>query len=404
MTREKKRKLSIGVSIAGVILLVIIIFTSKEFKALFAKETESLEFNITDEQYVALHKFGDYDEGIIAVKARNNWQKYIAKELGLGYEVLGEQAYGEKTVLYGGIEQEITINSSGKEEVDIVYDSWLALLDEKRDVLWVNIAGNGYDYERISKIIIKDDIITAIGHRWETSPDYYSEVLITQYSVDGEKLSFGKTGIYGRARVIVDVEDEYYVFVDEELGINDSIYRISPNGDAERIYVCADEEKNERYTITDMCESDGKLYLSGYSRNVESYNLPQQELADDFFTNDEWVETRQNANGQYYSYLTDSKLAKLRDVYTAVLFEYDIETGKCVELKRMEKSIGGEVEVNENSEICWNVEDIKVVVRPRPFDIIGETEIVTYYYDMDGELIREEKNDEKGTYVRDWNE
>lgn len=400
MTREKKRKLSIGVSIAGVILLVIIIFTSKEFKALFAKETESLEFNITDEQYVALNKFGDYDKGIIAVKARNNWQKYIAKELGLGYEVLGEQAYGEKTVLYGSIEQEITISSSGKEEVDIVYDSWIALLDEKRDVLWVNIAGNGYDYESISKIIIKDDIITAIGHRWETSANYYSEVLITQYSVDGEKLSFGKTGIYGKPKVTVDVEDEYYVFVDEELGINDAIYRISQDGTSEKVYVCADEEKNERYTITAMYESDGKLYLSGYSRNVESYNLPQQELEDDFFFEDEGAQTRQNENGKYYTYLTDSKLDELRAVYEAVLFQYDIQTGECVEIERIDERIGGDIKVNEANELVWNVDDIKVVVRPTPFYIMGATEITVHYYDKNGELLREEKGDEMGTYVR----
>lgn len=404
MTREKKRVLSIAMSIVGVILLVIIIFSSKEFKALFAEETKRVEFNITDEQYVALNKFEYYDEGIIATKARNNWQKLIAKELGLGYEVRGEKAYGEKTVLYGGVEQEITEEVNGKEETDIVYDAWLALADENKDIEWVSIAGNGYDSERVLDVIINDDIITTIGYRWDSSYTYYSEVLISQYSTSGEKLSFAKTGIYGKTGAVVAVGDEYYAFVEEEVGINDTIYRISPDGTSEKLYVCGDKDKNERYTFNSMYENDGKLYLSGYSRNVKSYNLPQQELVDDFFTNDEWVETRQNVNGQYYSYLTDSKLTKLREVYMAVLFEYDIKTGECVELKRMDKRIGGDVEVGGNGEIRWNVEDIKVVVRPRPFDVIGDTEIVAYYYDMDGELLGEEKSDDKGTFVRHWNE
>lgn len=396
MTREKKRRLSIAISVIGVILLVIIIFTSKEFKALFVEETKPIEFNITDEQYVALNKFGDYDEGIIAVKARNNWQKHIAKELGLNYEVWGEKAYGKKTILYGGIEQEVSKIVYGKEQIDTVYDSWLAMLDENDKVLWVSIAGNGFDREAISEIVIKDDIITTIGYYWGSS-DY---ILLTQYSLSGEKLSFYKTGINGVPKVIVCLENEYYVFVDEELGINDAIYRISQDGTSEKLYVCADKEKNERYTITSMCESDGKLYLSGYSRNVKSYNLPQQELEDDYFGGDEGVETRQNENGKYYTYLTDSKLNELRAVYEAVLFEYDIQTGECVEIERIDERIGGEVEANEDGEIRWNVEDVKVVIRPTPFDIMGATEITVHYYDKNGELLREIKSDELGTYVR----
>ncbi len=396
MTREKKRKLSIAVSVIGVILLVTIIFTSKEFKALFVEETKPIEFNITDEQYVALNKFGDYDEGIIAVKARNNWQKHIAKELGLNYEVWGEKAYGEKTILYGGIEQEVSKIVYGKEQIDTVYDSWLAMLDENDKVLWVSIAGNGFDREAISEIVIKDDIITTIGYYWGSS-DY---ILLTQYSLGGEKISFYKTSIKGIPKVIVCLENEYYVFVDEEVGINDAIYRISQDGTSEKMYVCADKEKNERYTITDMCESDGKLYLSGYSRNVKSYNLPQQELEDDFFFGDECAETRQNENGKYYTYLTDSKLNELRAVYEAVLLEYDILTGECVEIERIDERIGGEVEANEDGEIRWNVEDVKVVVRPTPFDIMGATEITVHYYDKNGELLREIKSDELGTYVR----
>lgn len=396
MTREKKRRLSIAISVIGVILLVIIIFTSKEFKALFVEETKPIEFNITDEQYVALNKFGDYDEGIIAVKARNNWQKHIAKELGLNYEVWGEKAYGKKTILYGGIEQEVSKIVYGKEQIDTVYDSWLAMLDENDKVLWVSIAGNGFDREAISEIVIKDDIITTIGYYWGSS-DY---ILLTQYSLSGEKLSFYKTGINGVPKVIVCLENEYYVFVDEELGINDAIYRISQDGTSEKLYVCADKEKNERYTITSMCESDGKLYLSGYSRNVKSYNLPQQELEDDYFGGDEGVETRQNENGKYYTYLTDSKLNELRAVYEAVLFEYDIQTGECVEIERIDERIGGEVEANEDGEIRWNVEDVKVVIRPTPFDIMGATEITVHYYDKNGKLLREIKSDELGTYVR----
>lgn len=396
MTREKKRKLSIAVSIIGVILLVFIIFTSNEFKALFVEETKTIEFNITDEQYVALNKFGDYDEGIIAVKARNNWQKHIAKELGLNYEVWGEKAYGEQTILYGGIEQEISKIVYGKEQTDTVYDSWLAMLDENDKVLWVSIAGNGFDREAISEIVIKDDSIMTIGYYWGSS-DY---ILLTQYSLSGEKISFYKTGINGVPKVIVCLENEYYVFVDEELGINDAIYRISQDGTSEKVYVCADEEKNERYTITAMCESDGKLYLSGYSRNVESYNLPQQELEDDFFFEDEGAQTRQNENGKYYTYLTDSKLDELRAVYEAVLFQYDIQTGECVEIERIDERIGGDIKVNEANELVWNVEDIKVVVRPTPFYIMGATEITVHYYDKNGELLREEKGDEMGTYVR----
>ena len=396
MTREKKRKLSIAVSVIGVILLVIIIFTSKEFKALFVEEIKPIEFNITDEQYVALNKFGDYDEGIIAVKARNKWQKHIAKELGLNYEVWGERAYGEKTILYGGIEQEVSKIVYGKEQIDTVYDSWLAMLDEKREVLWVSIAGNGFDREAISEIVIKDDIITTIGYYWGSS-DY---ILLTQYSLSGEKLSFYKTGINGVPKVIVCLENEYYVFVDEELGINDALYRISQDGTSEKVYVCADKEKNERYTITDMCESDGKLYLSGYSRNVKSYNLPQQELEDDIFGGDEGVETRQNENGKYYTYLTDSKLNELKAVYEAVILEYDIQTGECVEIDRIDERIGGDIKVNESNELVWNVEDIKVVIRPTPFDIMGATEITVHYYDKNGEMLREEKTDESGTYVR----
>lgn len=395
MTREKKRKLSIAVSVIGVILLVIIIFTSKEFKALFVEETKPIEFNITDEQYVALNKFGDYDEGIIAVKARNNWQKHIAKELGLNYEVWGEKAYGEKTILYGGIEQEVSKIVYGKEQIDTVYDSWLAMLDENDKVLWVSIAGNGFDREAISEIVIKDDIITTIGYYWGSS-DY---ILLTQYSLSGEKLSFYKTGINGVPKVIVCLENEYYVFVDEELGINDAIYRISQDGTSEKVYVCADKEKNERYTITDICESDGKLYLSGYSRKVKSYNLPQQELEDDIFGGDEGVETRQNENGKYYTYLTDSKLNELKAVYEAVILEYDIQTGECVEIDRIDERIGGDIKVNDSGELVWNVEDIKVVIRPTPFDIMGATEITVHYY-KNGELLREIKSDELGTYVR----
>lgn len=400
MTRENKRKLSIGVSVVGVILLVIIIFTSNEFKALFASEAKSVEFNITDEQNVALNKFEYYDEGIIAVKARNNWQKHIAKELGISYEVWGEKAYGEKTLLYGGIDQEISQIVYGKEQIDTVYDSWLAMLDENDKVLWVNVAGNGYDHEKISDVIVKDNIITVIGHRWETSLVHYSEVLFTQYSMEGEKLTFEKTGVYGKPKLIVPVENEYYVFVDEETGMNDAIYRILDNGTSEKVYVCADKEKNERYTITSMCESDGKLYLSGYSRNVKNYNLPRQELKDDFFFGEECAETRQNENGKYYTYLIDSKLNELRAVYEAVLFEYDIQTGECVEIDRIDERIGEDIKVNESNELVWNVEYVKVVVRPTPFDIMGATEITVHYYDKNGELLRAKKSDELGMYVR----
>ena len=275
--------------------------------------------------------------------------------------------------------------------------AWMAKVDDSGNIIWTHKLENGFADEYIAAILENDAVIS------RGNLEFFC---LSQYDVNGNKLSFKKTeiGNYGiwNATIFGDgyivqlgsyVAGEYakIVKVDRAGNITESF---SYDGGESFSY----EGEDCRYFITDMIEFDGKIYLSAYSvpvlENEEANAGGRYDIA---------AVLNYIFDNQMFS-ISDEELTKLvRDNYTAVLFVCEPTGGEPQEFYLVKGSLGGKLDISALGELLWDVESITTTYfspYTSSFTIGGTSYVYRYTFDNGGALISQEKTGEVADYRR----
>lgn len=172
--------------------------------------------------------------------------------------------------------------------------------------------------------------------------------LLTQVATDGFALSFAEP-----------TETGYILYLTESGG-NNKFIQLDARGTV--INSFAANAKDGRYFFRQMLVYGKKVYLSGY---IIPNNLTKDE--------------RLNWKTEYY---------------TAVLFVYDLETGKPEEFYTVHNSLGLELSVNNDGNLVWQSGYVFYVEnRPEmsgPFSCTGAYLIFQYTFTPEGKLVAQQ--------------
>ena len=252
---------------------------------------------------------------------------------------------------------------------------------------------NGFEDEYIGEILENADGSYAVISRGD-----FKYFCLSQYTSDGKETYFKKTevgnyGIWNAARL----GDGYIVQLGSHMTNEYSkIIKVDYEGNITESFSYGG--KDAYYSITDMIEYNGNIYLSAYS-------VPK--LADE----------DQSAGGRYeiaavLNYLFDNGIWEIsseeltpmvRDNYTAMLLVCDPTTGTPQEFYSVKGSLGGELSLSDSGMLLWDVESITTTFfspATSSFTIGGTSYVFRYTFDAIGELVSQEKTGEVVDYRR----
>lgn len=266
---------------------------------------------------------------------------------------------------------------------------WVARVDESGNILWQRKVDHGFQHEYISQVVDNGDGTWAVVSRGDL--EY---LCLGQYDTSGNELSFHKTqvgnlGIWNVVRLgdgylaqlgnITDGETDRLVKLDREGNLLDSF-----------LY----EGEDCDYTITNMIEFGGRVYLSAYAVPKQTDRGGRYEIADILaylFDNNIWE-------------ISSEELTPMvRDNYTAVLLLCDPEGGAPETFYSVKGSLGGKLAVNDTGELVWDVESVvDTFFSPATssFTIGGTCQVFRYTFDEAGTLLRQEDTGETVPYRR----
>ena len=148
------------------------------------------------------------------------------------------------------------------------------------------------------------------------------------------------------------------------------------------------------YTITNMIEFGGRVYLSAYAVPKQTDGGGRHEIANILaylFDNNIWE-------------ISSEELTPMvRDNYTAVLLLCDPEGGTPEIFYSVKGSLGGRLTVNDTGELGWDVESVvSTFFSPatNSFTIGGTCQVFCYTFDNAGTLLRQEDTGETVPYHR----
>lgn len=364
---------------------------------------EITQDNPTPEDVKNLWNYKNYTGGFIGSTQTGVHYKYRSeykKDKTLGFEI-HDKSYLEK---YNGDELlwSVSVSDFWIENFSIVSDgviaygrtdtlssnqkshAWMAKIDLEGNLVWKKMLSNGFNREYISAVVENDDGSYAVFSRGDLK--YFC---LSQYAVDGKETHFHKTevgnyGIWNAARF----EDGYIV----QLGRNEltQIVKVDREGNITDSFTYSDE--NFYYSITDMIEFNGNIYLSAYAvprlSNEEPNTGSRYELANVvkyLFDNNIW------------EIASEELTPMVRDNYTALLLVCEPQTGKPQEFYSVKGSLGGKLSVSDTGNLLWNVESITSTFfspATSSFTIGGTSYVFRYAFDTSGLLMSQEKTEE----------
>ena len=260
--------------------------------------------------------------------------------------------------------------------------AWMAKIDADGNLVWKKMLSHGFDSEYISAVVENNDGSYAVFSRGDLK--YFC---LSQYTVDGKETHFHKTevgnnGIWNAARF----EDGYLVLLGRNA--NAQIVKVDREGNITDSFSYGDEDFH--YSITDMIEFNGNIYLSAYA-------VPRTDNLD--------ASSRYEIEG-VLQYLFDNHIWEIsseeltplvRDNYTALLLICEPEAGKPQEFYSVKGSLGGKLSVSDTGNLLWDVESITSTFyspQTNSFTIGGTSYVFRYTFDKSGLLMSQEKTEE----------
>ncbi len=254
----------------------------------------------------------------------------------------------------------------------------LLALDADGNLLWKVIQNNATGYDRIDKILSHPDgSYTAFGRCGYTGDNFDNALTVNKYDKNGTQLFANTIDI--RDHVIQNVAltgSGYLVHLSSYVTIEYSrILMLDSEGNLLRDFRYESEEND--FFISDLCEYNGTVYISGYStpKAPEEYrNYMMRDLyaivdnIHSFDNRDKYVNN---------SFTKEELLSMFRDQFTAVLLVCGPDAGTPQEFYSVAGSLGDEVYVTGDS-VCWFTKDIiDCSYSPQEITMIGNVGHVT---------------------------
>lgn len=324
---------------------------------------------------------------------------------GLGFDVLDKsilECYRDGELLwtaeFPGLYVEDGVHTSAGTAVWGHNDTWsseqpvyssLARVDEAGNILWQRQLDHGFEREYIAAVVDNGDGTWAVVSRGD-----FQHLCLSQYDTDGNELFnyAAEVGNYGIWNVVC-LGDGYLVQLGNRTeGENARLVKLDREGGVLDTFVYEGEDCD--YTITDMIEFGGRVYLSAYAVPKQTDGGGRHEIANilEYLFRKGIMEIS-----------SEELTPMVRDNYTAVLLLCDPEGGAPETFYSVKGSLGGKLTVNDAGELVWDVESIaNTFFSPATssFTIGGNCQVFRYTFDAAGALLSREDTGETVPYHR----
>lgn len=271
--------------------------------------------------------------------------------------------------------------------------SYMSFVTDGGEVLWTLKLDNGFHTEYICSIVDNGDGTMAVFSRGDLGV-----FCLGQYDKEGNRKSFGKTeiGNYGIWNA-VRFEDGYIVQLGSyNTGEMAKIVKADKNGNITESFSYTSEDYY--YYITDMIEFGGNIYLSAYA-------VPKGEDDEHAKTGHYEISSiiEEIIDNRNFKISSEELTKKVRDNYTAMLLVCDSSVGTPMEFYSVNGAVGGELSLDENGNLLWDVENIATVSyspMTSAYSFKGASYIYRYTFDRNGLLISHVKTGEITDFIR----
>lgn len=295
----------------------------------------------------------------------------------------GEQLLWSVTVPGIYIENSVAVSDGvlayGRADKISMTLAWVVKISPDGQLLWQKMLSNGFTDEYIAAVLENGDGSYAVFSRGD-----FKYFTLSRYAADGTLISARKTEAEnGWVRNAVLFEDGYLV------QFGNDIARVDREGNITDSFSYSDD--NFVYSITDMTEFNGRIYLSAYAvpqlgEDEPTYGRSKiARILRYLFENNIWE-------------ISDEELTPLvRDNYTALLLVCEPSTGRPQEFYSVKGSLGGKLAVSDAGALTWDVESITSTYyspATSSFTIGGTSYVFRYTFGTSGVLLGCEKTDE----------
>lgn len=257
--------------------------------------------------------------------------------------------------------------------------AWIVKISPDGHLVWQRMLNNGFTNEYISAVLENEDGSYAVFSRGN-----FKYFTLSQYTADGELISSRTTEAEnGWVRNAVLFGDGYLV------QCGNDILKVDREGNITDSFSYSDD--NFVYTITDMLEFNGSIYLSAYA-------VPQLSEDEPTYGRSKIARILRYLHDNNIWDISSEELTPLvRDNYTALLLVCEPSTGEPREFYSVKGSLGGELAMSGAGELLWDVESITSTYyspATSSFTIAGTSYVFRYTFDASGTLVSQTKTDE----------
>ncbi len=275
---------------------------------------------------------------------------------------------------------------------------YLSRVSDDGTILWTKRLDHGFQQETIAGVVDNGDGTWAVISRGE-----YNVICLSQFDLDGNELSSCSTevstgNIYNFARLGDGYLVQYGQWYHDDTA---RILRLDRGGSV--LSDISYEGDDCIYTITDMIEFGGRVYLSTYAVPKQTDEGGRNEIANVLDYVFDRMKDGQSANGSDYGVPNDELTRRVRDNYTAVLLLCEPDGGEPETFYAVRGSLGADLNVNDGGELVWDVQSVtSTFFSPltSSFTIGGTCEVFRYAFDEAGRLVRRTDTGEQVPYRR----
>lgn len=225
----------------------------------------------------------------------------------------------------------------------------LILLDAEGNILWKTLQNNSTSFDTIYDALCNPDGSYTTFGRCTVGDEVGDHICVNKYSKDGTPIFANILDIKDRTIEHVALTDSGYLISLSSYVVVDFSHVLKLDFDGNLVGDFRYESEECDFYISDFCESNGTVYISGYS----TPKAPDKIRA--YFQRDIFELKQELADGVVRS--DEELLSLFRDNFTAVLLVCEPDSGTPKEFYSVEGSLGDEVYVS-NGSVCWFTRDI----------------------------------------------
>jgi len=234
----------------------------------------------------------------------------------------------------------------------------LIALDTDGTVLWRVAQNNAAGYDRIDTILPHPDgSYTTFGRCYTDNKTFINALTVNKYDKNGTQEFFNIIDISGHIiRNAALTDSGYLLHLTSYVTIEFSrILNLDSEGNLLGDFRYESEEND--FFISDICEHNGTVYISGYATPKAPEDYGNYLMRDLYSLRDKLHSFENRDKYITNSFTKEELLAMFREQFTAVLLVCGPDAGTPQEFYSVAGSLGDEVYVAGGS-VCWFTKDI----------------------------------------------